>query len=140
MSAQHDSASLDPSSAGDYILETKPKEISEAQRLNYEQVSLLHQECFCLSACLTEPQTAECGAQGFRDELMFPSPAIIYGICESLTQALCLTDTLREFHHLFFFIFIDVFLCRKSDLWYKHFQCICVLQTDAGLHICIMAA
>lgn len=24
--------------AGDYILETKPKEISEAQRLNYEQV------------------------------------------------------------------------------------------------------
>ena len=25
-------------SAGDYILETKPKEISEAQRLNYEQV------------------------------------------------------------------------------------------------------
>lgn len=25
--------------AGDYILETKPKEISEAQRLNYEQVS-----------------------------------------------------------------------------------------------------
>lgn len=26
-------------SAGDYILETKPKEISEAQRLNYEQVN-----------------------------------------------------------------------------------------------------
>lgn len=25
-------------SSGDYILETKPKEISEAQRLNYEQV------------------------------------------------------------------------------------------------------
>lgn len=25
-------------SVGDYILETKPKEITEAQRLNYEQV------------------------------------------------------------------------------------------------------
>lgn len=28
--------------AGDYILETKPKEISEAQRLNYEQVTLAY--------------------------------------------------------------------------------------------------
>lgn len=32
-----DSLSLSHS-VGDYILETKPKEISEAQRLNYEQV------------------------------------------------------------------------------------------------------
>lgn len=28
-----------PPSAGDYILDSKPKEISEAQRLNYEQVN-----------------------------------------------------------------------------------------------------
>lgn len=39
--------------AGDYILETKPKEISEAQRLNYEQVRPASwlQNGFCRGVC-----------------------------------------------------------------------------------------
>lgn len=64
VSAHNESTSLDLTSAGDYILETKPKEISEAQRLNYEQVrvylftiTFILKECLCFSVCLSKLKT-----------------------------------------------------------------------------------
>lgn len=63
-------------SAGDYILETKPKEISEAQRLNYEQVKTatyyyLTGVCVCLCVRVNKLLTVHGtrGAQGSWDEL-----------------------------------------------------------------------